>query len=169
MQKHAVRSENLPRCCSSIDEKPVIGFSISAESQRLALLRAIVALPKAEIHVVCPERGRGRAWPRCRWAVAGPCRTTSRHVELPNSAPAPLIWRAPERPEGQAAVPVGGGGAWPGTPEPQAPPVWRAPEGPEGTGGLRGAAPSEARLPSLAGGRALRRLEHQRRHRECFT
>ena len=46
--------------------------------------------------------------------------------------------------EGLAAVPVGGGGAWPDnepTHEPhisdQAPLVWRAPEGPEGTGGLR--------------------------------
>ena len=52
----------------------------------------------------------------------------------------------------------------------QAPPVWRAPEGPEGTGGLRGAAPNEVRTPSLAGGRALRRPEHQRgrkhRHRK---
>ena len=63
-----------------------------------------------------------------------------------------------------------GGGAWPGhTPAHQVPPVWRAPEGPEGMGGLRDAAPSEARSPSLAGGRGLRRLEHQRRHRECFT
>ena len=42
----------------------------------------------------------------------------------------------------------------------QAPQFWRAPEGPEGTGGLRDAAPSEARLPSLAGGRGLRRLEN---------
>ena len=46
-----------------------------------------------------------------------------------------------------------------------APPAWRAPEGPEGTGGLRGAAPNEVRSPSLAGGRALRRPEHQRRHK----
>ena len=54
--------------------------------------------------------------------------------------------------------PIGGRhaacGAWTLTPEPQAPPVWRAPEGPEGTGGLRGAAPNEVRMPSLAGGRA---------------
>ena len=42
----------------------------------------------------------------------------------------------------------------------QAPQVWRAPEGPEGTGGLRDAASSEARPPSLAGGRGLRRLEN---------
>ena len=45
------------------------------------------------------------------------------------------------------------------------PPVWRAPEGLEGQGGLRGAAPNEVRSPSLAGGRALRRPEHQRHHK----
>ena len=39
-------------------------------------------------------------------------------------------------------------------------------EGPEGTGGLRGAAPNEVRPPSLAGGRALRRPEHQRGHKQ---
>ena len=43
--------------------------------------------------------------------------------------------------------------------------MWRAPEGPEGTGGLRDAAPSEARSPSLAGGRGLRRLEHPWGHK----
>ena len=39
--------------------------------------------------------------------VAGPGRAI--HSDL-----APLVWRAPEGPEGLAAVPVGGGGAWPG-------------------------------------------------------
>ena len=47
--------------------------------------------------------------------------------------------------------------------------VWRAPEGPEGTGGLRGAAPNEVRPPSLAGGRALRRPEHQRGNKQQAT
>ena len=70
------------------------------------------------------------------------------------------VWRVPEGPEGLAAVPVGG--AWAGYSQPQATPVWRAPEGPEGTGGLRGAAPNAVRSPSLAGGRGLRRPEHQR-------
>ena len=62
------------------------------------------------------------------------------------------MWRAPEGSEGLAAVPVGGGGAWPDN-EPthkhtsahQVPLVWRAPE---------------------AGGRALRRPEHQRSHKQ---
>ena len=34
--------------------------------------------------------------------------------DAPISDPAPLVWRAPEGPQGQAAVPVGGGGTWPG-------------------------------------------------------
>ena len=48
----------------------------------------------------------------------------------------------------------------------KAPLVWRAPEGPEGQGGLRGAAPNAVRPPSLAGGRARRRPEHQRCHKQ---
>ena len=73
-----------------------------------------------------------------------------------------------------AAVLVGGGGAWPDN-EPthrahisdQAPLVWRAPEGPEGTGGLRDR-PLRAKLAcgDLAGGRARRRPEHQRRRKQ---
>ena len=81
---------------------------------------------------------------------------------------APHAWRAPE---GPTAVPVDGSGAWPGFETTrrsarQEPLVWRAPEGPEGTGGLRGAAPNEVRSPSLAGGRGLRRPEHQRHHKQ---
>ena len=79
--------------------------------------------------------------------------------------------------EGRVAVPVGGdlvGGPPPtGTHSGQAPQVWRAPEGPEGTGGLRDAAPSEARSTSLAGGRGLLRLENpwsQEQHaRSCWA
>ena len=55
--------------------------------------------------------GGGGAWQRCLWAVAGPGRTTSRRAAPHISDQAPLVWRAPE---GPAAVPVGGGGAWPG-------------------------------------------------------
>ena len=84
-------------------------------------------------------------------------------------------WFQTTRPPGrrsQAAVPVGGDRAWPNNKPThrassahRAPLVWRAPEGPEGQGGLRGAAPNEVRSPSLAGGRALRRPEHQRHHK----
>ena len=90
------------------------------------------------------------------------------------SANPPLLpaWRASEAPEGLvglAAVPwaVAGPG-WAIHSDP-APLVWRAPEGPEGTGGLRGAAPNEVRSPSLAGGRGLRRPEHQRGHKQPGT
>ena len=56
----------------------------------------------------CGRRRRDRgAWLRCPWAVAVPGWAI-------HSDPAPLVWRAPEGPRGQAAVPVGGGGAWPG-------------------------------------------------------
>ena len=53
-----------------------------------------------------------RRRPRRPW-VAGPGRTSSRRGS-PSAHPAPQVWRAPEGPEGMAAVPVGGGGAWPG-------------------------------------------------------
>ena len=56
----------------------------------------------------CGRRRRDRgARLRCPWAVAVPGWAI-------HSDPAPLVWRAPEGPRGQAAVPVGGGGAWPG-------------------------------------------------------
>ena len=41
----------------------------------------------------------------------------ARPLRYPRAAPqrqAPLVWRAPERPEGTAAASVGGGGSWPG-------------------------------------------------------
>ena len=51
--------------------------------------------------------GRRRAcgaWPRCRWAAAGPGLDPRRRTEPHVSDHAPLVWRAP----------VGGGRAWPG-------------------------------------------------------
>ena len=51
---------------------------------------------------------------RCRLEVAGPGRAPSQRAEPNISDQAPLVWRAPEGPQGLAAVPVGGGGAWPG-------------------------------------------------------
>ena len=52
----------------------------------------------------CGARGRWRG-------LAG------QRAEAPNRTSthkAPQVWRAPEGPECPAAVPVGGGGAWPG-------------------------------------------------------
>ena len=94
---------------------------------------------------------------------------TKQHI----SNQAPLVWRAPEGPEGLAAVPVGGGGAWPGF-KPTRRATHQRPgaagvEGAGGTGGpgcgargrrrglagLRADAPSEARCAD--GSRAGRR------------
>ena len=103
---------------------------------------------------------------------------TTRPLKASCSAkpPPPPAQRVPGEPASLAAAPVGGGRAWPrcwsaagpgrAIHSDTAPLVWRAPEGPEGTGGLRGAAPNEVRSPSLAGGRGLRRPEHQRRKKQ---
>ena len=62
----------------------------------------------------CGGRRRDRrARLRHPWAAAGPGRTTSRRTQPHASDTAPPMWRAPEGPQGQAAAPVGGGGAWP--------------------------------------------------------
>ena len=36
--------------------------------------------------------------------IGGPGRASSRRVELPNSDPAPLVWRVPEGPEGTGGL-----------------------------------------------------------------
>ena len=71
----------------------------------------------------------------CRRAAAGPGRASRRRAQPPISHHAPLLWRAPE--------------------------------GPEGTGGLRDR-PLRAKLAcgDLAGGRARRRPQHQRHHKQ---
>ena len=60
-------------------------------------------------------RGRrdGRGLVAAAGGTAGPGRSSRRRIQPHISDPAPLVWRAPEGPEGTAAVPVGGGGAWP--------------------------------------------------------
>ncbi len=96
-----------------------------------------------------------RARMRCRWAVAGPGRTTSNAQSHQHTRP---HWCGGHRRVRRARSKVPNSD--------QAPLVWRAPEGPEGTGGLRGAAPNAVRPPSLAGGRGLRRLEHPWGHKQ---
>ena len=64
------------------------------------------------------------------------------------------------RDAGQAAVPVGGGGAWPGNAQTTSPTDWRPPRGLRGLAGQRVDAPSEAR--GADGERAGRRPQaHQ--------
>ena len=55
--------------------------------------------------------GRQRDLPRRPWAVAGPGRASGQRASPTPAHQAPPVRRAPE---GSAAVPVGGGGAWPG-------------------------------------------------------
>ena len=112
-----------------------------------------------------------RAWLRCRWAAAGPGRASRRrtkpHVSTPGTTGVEGTGGICRSAGGRRRDPAGLRDNAPShTSAHQAPPVWRAPEGPEGTGGLRGAAPNEVRTPSLAGGRGLRRLEHQRGHKQ---
>ena len=151
------------------------------------------------------QQGQGVGGPGCgthgrRQSLAG-----LRGEAPPHTATqAPPMWRASEGPEGQAAVPMGGGGAWPGfettRPATHSDTSAAGAESAGGSGGpgcgargrrrglagLRDDAPSEARgadgsragrrprahqaaRPSkahLAGGRARRRPEHQRRHNQ---
>ena len=80
-----------------------------------SLRRWTVAGPGRATHRHKPRPIGGRreacgAWPRCRWAAAGPARQRGDAPDRTSATPAPQVWRAPE---GPAAVPVGGG-AWPG-------------------------------------------------------
>ena len=50
------------------------------------------------------HRGACAAWPRCRWAAAGPGLDPRRRTEPHVSDHAPLVWRAPEGPEGQGGL-----------------------------------------------------------------
>ena len=116
-----------------------------------------------------------RARLRCP-RVAGPGRTTRRRTEPHASTPGPT---GVEGAGGTGGICRSAGGRWRGlaglrgdapshTSAHQVPLVWRAPEGPEGTGGLRDRPLRAFRLVcgDLAGGRARRRPEHQRRHKQ---
>ena len=109
------------------------------------------------------RRGACGARPRCRRAAAGPG-----YARTPD-------WSPPRGLRGQAAVPVGGGRAWPGFETTrQATPQRPGAAGVEGAGGTGGhGRASRSTTPSrrlacgdLAGGRARRRPEHQRCHNE---
>ena len=96
-------------------------FEIVAGELR-AKLGMASAMPQARAEH--DTRSCGGAWPRCWWAAVGHGRgaggrrrglaglQTKRSATHSNTAP--LVWRAPERPVGLAAGPVGGSGARPG-------------------------------------------------------
>ena len=96
-----------------------------------------------------------RAWLRCPWAAAGP----GRHHTAPKAPPA---WRAPEGPVGLTAVPVGGGGAWPGFE------TTRRAEGSR-RGRLAGGPPPTGTPSSPAQQHTTRRPERQRHHKKHST
>ena len=113
--------------------------------------------------------GCGTRGLRCPWAAARPGRASRRRTQPHTATQAPPVRRAPE---GQAAVPMGGDGAWPSfeTTRPATHSDTSA-AGVEGAGGHGGhGRASRSTTPSrrlacgdLAGGRARRHPEHQRR------
>ena len=122
---------------------------------------------------------RHGAWPRCRWAAAGPGQATSRRVEAPISNPGPT---GLEGAGGTRGPGCGARGRWRGlaglrhdrTPSAAGVEGAGVSGGPgcgaggrrQGQGGLRDRHFRAFRLAcgDLAGGRARRRPEHQRRH-----
>ena len=95
---------------------PPIGGNciIRAATRRRYTASQFLMLQNPHRHRCGALRTGRRAWLRCPWAVAGPGWALNQRVQPHISDTAPLVWRAPEGPEGLAAVPVGGGGAWPG-------------------------------------------------------
>ena len=107
--------KNAPKLCNSNDANST--FEILEGELRATLMRRDGSWPGFKT----------RAWPRCRWAAAGPGRTTSRRAEPRISDQAPLVRRAPEGPEDARGHGRGAGGRR------------------RGLAGQRADAPSEAR------------------------
>ena len=101
----------------------------------------------------CGGRRRGRrARLRRPWAVARPGRALNQRIQPHISDTAPLVWRAPEGPEGTGEPPDAGPGRGAGgrrqslaRQHTDTPTDWRPPRGLRGLAGLRDDAPSEAR------------------------
>ena len=88
--------------------------------------------------------------------MAGPGRASRRRASHTSARQTPPVWRAPKGPEGLAAVPVGGGRAWPGFETTREPHV-STPDaaGVEGAGGTGGpGCGARERRRGLAGQRA---------------
>ena len=100
--------------------------------------------------------------------AGGPGRASRRRAKRTISNQAPPVWRPPRGLRGLAAVPVGGGRAWPGFETTHRAthqrPCTTGLEGAGGSGGpgraSRSTTPSEAACGDLAGGRARRRPEN---------
>ena len=98
-------------------------------------------------------------------APEGPEGTGGLRDNAPRHTPAcqsPPMWRAPEGPVGLTAVPVGGGGAWPGFE------TTRRAEGSR-RGRLAGGPPPTGTPSSPAQQHTTRRPERQRRHKKHST
>ena len=120
--------------------------------------------------------GRRRAcgaWPRCRWAAAGPGRASRRRAKRTISNQASAVWRPPQGLRGLAAVPEGGGRAWPSfettrqanDQQPSAVGM-EAAAGPAGPGrASRRRAERSSRRGRRAGGQAPRRPEIRQCHK----
>ena len=116
-------------------------------------------------------RGAGEAWLRCPWAMAGPGRASRRRAEPDNSDPAPLVWRAPEGPEGTGGLrgaapnavrtPSLAGGR--GLRRPEHP--WGHKQQHTGTNGERAGRRPRAHKAAWPHSRIRRRPEHQRGHK----
>ena len=113
--------------------------------------------------------GRRRAcgaWPRCRWAAAGPGRASRRRAKRTISNQAPAVWRQPRGLRGLAAVPVGGGRARADYPAALSSARLEAAAGPAGPGrASRRRAERSSRRGRRAGGQAPRRPEIRRCHK----
>ena len=108
-----------------------------------------------------------KAGPRCRWAARG-------LAELVQATQAPPVWRAPEGPEGRAAVPVADGRAWPDNESTRraklaartagGPPPTSTPSSPAPRATPRAGRRPRARQAARPHNRVPHRPEHQRRH-----
>ena len=116
---------NYVRNCSDGGKTPAKQISHAIRLDQISTNPENVAIPTMQIQYLNKLLGNCmRNWgaqQRCARgprqgprAVAGPGRASRRRAEPHVSDQALPVWRAPEGPEGQAAVPVGGGGAWPG-------------------------------------------------------
>ena len=106
--------------------------------------------------------GRRRDLPRCRWAAAGPGRASRRRTSTRQHTRSHWCGGRRRAQEGLAAVPVGGGGAWPGFE------TTRRAKLAARTASGRAAAHGHTKQPGPTS-QVRRRPEHQRPHKRHRT